>query len=442
MGSFKIIEHVLAGQHIREHPHTLGTGRQEGLLHIAIKQYIPIDRPEPAPDNAITIVALHANGIPKELYEPLWETLYDHLKQKSIPLRGIWIADTANHGASYQICLITHATCCTWSTVSETRCHVPSLVLPIAWVVRNCSSDPLSLQNPSAFHTPSQTSAASVFSLHSHHSVNLATIHPRLLSTIILVEPVIFADGWHPPFNPARFAAKRHDLWDSREAAETDLRQSCRKWDPRVVELFLRYGIRPVPTLLYNNETEPDLPPGAVTLTTTKYQEMWQYNLANVEPESAGLDHLLLPDWDTKFARPLGYARPECCAAMRNLPSLRPSVLFVYGSRSPWASPDLQTLHVSSTGVGTGGSGGIEHGKVKKAVLEKGSHVLLLEDVDWSAQTVAEWVQQWFQGWLADERLLAGYQSKRSEPGMLKASEVGLQISIAKAPGSRPKEKL
>ncbi|KAF7714953.1 Alpha/beta hydrolase fold-1 domain-containing protein [Penicillium ucsense] len=420
MGSFKIIEHVLAGQHIREHPHTLGTGRQEGLLHIAIKQYIPIDRPEPAPDNAVTIIALHANGIPKELYEPLWETLYDHLKQKSIPLRGIWIADTANHGASYVLNEDKQGDTTNLFDHSRDLLHMV-----------NCFRDEMPRPLIGIAH-----------SMGCSQLVNLATIHPRLLSTIILVEPVIFVDGWYPPFNPARFAAKRHDLWDSREAAETDLRQSCRRWDPRVVDLFLRYGIRPVPTRLYNNKTKPDLPPGAVTLTTTKYQEMWQYNLANVEPESAGLDHLLLPDWDTKSARPLGYARPECCAAMRNLPSLRPSVLFVYGSRSPWSSPDLQTLHVSSTGVGTGGSGGIEHGKVKKAVLEKGSHVLLLEDVDWSAQTVAEWVQQWFQGWVADERLLAGYQSKRSEPGMLKASEVGLQTSLARAPGSRPKEKL
>jgi hypothetical protein len=97
--TFTVIEHVMPGQHIREYPHSI-KGKQETPLQLAIEQYIPLDRPTPIPDNAITIIGSPGNGSPKEIYEPLWEDLYTELKKKGIPLRAIWIADISNQGAS------------------------------------------------------------------------------------------------------------------------------------------------------------------------------------------------------------------------------------------------------------------------------------------------------------------------------------------------------
>lgn len=96
---FQIIDHIIPGQHIREYPHST-KGKQEIRHHIAIKQYIPLDLPSPIPDNAITIIGSPGNGSPKEAYEPLWQDLYTELIQKGIYLRGIWIADISNQGAS------------------------------------------------------------------------------------------------------------------------------------------------------------------------------------------------------------------------------------------------------------------------------------------------------------------------------------------------------
>lgn len=70
MSSFKIVEHTLPGQHIREHPHSL-SGRQEGVVQLAIKQYIPLDQPSPVPENAVTIIGLHGNGSPKVSSPPI-----------------------------------------------------------------------------------------------------------------------------------------------------------------------------------------------------------------------------------------------------------------------------------------------------------------------------------------------------------------------------------
>lgn len=258
----------------------------------------------------------------------------------------------------------------------------------------------------------------------------------------MLYEPVIFDEGLHPPVNPAKFVANRRDLWGSRDAAEVALRKSLRKWDPRVVDRYLQFGIRPVPTRLYNKETDPNLPDSAMTLTTTRHQESWSYTLPNLEPESAGLDRLLLADWDPNTERHLSFGRPECWSSMRNLPYLRPSVLWVFGGRSYLSPPESQDSKVRSTGTGVGGSGGADQGMVKKEVFADASHTLVFEQIDQSAGAAAHWVQHWFQGWLADEKLLAGYQSKRSEPGMVKASGGSLRTASMPPFSERPKGKL
>ncbi|KAL8823414.1 MAG: hypothetical protein Q9191_005875 [Dirinaria sp. TL-2023a] len=61
---FSVIEHVIPGQHIREYPNATKL-REEDVLQISIKQYVPLNRSTPAPDNAVTIIGAHSNGFPK-----------------------------------------------------------------------------------------------------------------------------------------------------------------------------------------------------------------------------------------------------------------------------------------------------------------------------------------------------------------------------------------
>jgi hypothetical protein len=60
---FRIEEHTVPCQHIREYPR--GTANeQEDILHLAVKQYIPLNNPNPRPGD-VTIIGAHANGFPK-----------------------------------------------------------------------------------------------------------------------------------------------------------------------------------------------------------------------------------------------------------------------------------------------------------------------------------------------------------------------------------------
>lgn len=95
---FRTDEHKLEASHIRGFPRSTATDQNEAL-YLAIKQYTPLDNSSPKPGD-ITIIAAHANGFPKELYEPLWDELLKISSQNGFGIRGIWIADVVHQGWS------------------------------------------------------------------------------------------------------------------------------------------------------------------------------------------------------------------------------------------------------------------------------------------------------------------------------------------------------
>lgn len=145
--------------------------------------------------------------------------------------------------------------------------------------------------------------------------------------------------------------------------------------------------------------------------------------------ESEHLDRLLLPDWDSERERPYLFSRPECWSAMRNLPFLRPSVLWVFGEKSFLSLPDAQDVKMRVTGIGVGGSGGVQTGAVEKAVLVDGSHTLVFENVGWCAETAAGWIRKWYAGWLKDENFWSEYRSRQSDHDMLRLSKEAVQVA-------------
>ncbi|KAJ5761193.1 hypothetical protein N7520_008349 [Penicillium odoratum] len=417
---FRIIEHTIPGQHIREYPQST-RGNQETPHHLAIKQYIPIDTP--IPDNAITIIGFHGNGNPKETYEPLWEDLYTELKQKGLSLRGIWVADISNQGASGILNENIQGDRTNWYDHSRDILHMV-----------NHFRDEISRPIIGVGH-----------SMGCAQLVNLSIMHPRLLSTLIMFDPTIFDISTDISLvgpNPGLQSSLRRDLWSSAEKAKTALSKSLRKWDPRVQERYLKFGLRNVPTAIYKL-SDPNVGPEAVTLTTTKHQETWSYYSTNLEHES--LDRFVLPDWDSDKERPYIVARPECQAAFRNLPFLRPSVLYAFGGKSPLSSPQSQDAKMRATGTGAGGSGGVQAGMVEKVVLKEGTHSIVCEDVGWCAEVGAGWIQKWFNGWLEDEKFWSVYQSRHSDDEMLRLSKeasISATVPIRTKRGDLPKGKL
>ena len=66
MSGFKIIDHILPCQHVREYAHAT-RNKQEVVLQLAIKQYVPLNNLSPK-DGDVTIIAAGGSGMPKVSY--------------------------------------------------------------------------------------------------------------------------------------------------------------------------------------------------------------------------------------------------------------------------------------------------------------------------------------------------------------------------------------
>ena len=63
MSHFRIIQHEVRAQNIRDRPGAVKLGHERDL-RLAVKQYVPHENPCPS-DGDVTIIGAHANGFPK-----------------------------------------------------------------------------------------------------------------------------------------------------------------------------------------------------------------------------------------------------------------------------------------------------------------------------------------------------------------------------------------
>lgn len=272
--------------------------------------------------------------------------------------------------------------------------------------------------------------------------VNLALIHQRLFETLILIDPVIQRfSSVMGNYAPAQSSAFRRDRWPSRAAAAEAFKKNkfYQTWDPRVLDRWIKYGLRDLPTLLYpspsstpstpypaTTTTEPTLTPTplkpqGVTLTTTKHQEVFTFLRPNFppipsEPVSNPSSHMTStaqpgsnrythPDI-TPMANPQSpFYRPESIITFYQLPNLRPSVLYVFGSLSHLSTPEFREDKLAMTGAGVGGSGGTKEGRVKEVVIEDTGHLIPMEKVGETAENVTQWVGGEMERWRELEKL-------------------------------------
>ena len=106
----------------------------------------------------------------------------------------------------------------------------------------------------------------------------------------------------------------------------------------------------------------------------------------------------------------------------RNLPLVRPSVLWVFGAESYINTPPTQDEKMAITGTGVGGNGGAETGRVEKIVVEKAGHMLPLETVQDCASILVRWFGKMKDDFEAEETFHREHDSGRSERDMLVTS--------------------
>lgn len=216
--------------------------------------------------------------------------------------------------------------------------------------------------------------------------VNLSLMHPRLLSTLILLDPVIqkYSSVASQP-NIVQLSAFRRDTWPSRSAASDLFRGNkfYQAWDPRVLDRWLEFGLR-------------EGKEGEVTLTTRKDQECFAFlrpSWEAVAEDQTILKPELVPDMNPDNPGRFPFYRPEPPATLARIGALRPSVMYIFGELSDMSGPEWRKEKLDATGSSYGGSGGVKAGRVKHEVLLGKGHLVAMEAVDQCARISAEWLE-------------------------------------------------
>ncbi|KAF9884291.1 hypothetical protein FE257_001921 [Aspergillus nanangensis] len=357
MSHFRVIEHTARCQNVRERLGAVKAGH-ENELKLAVKQYIPIDNP-----------------CPKEVYEPLWDDIHEILRSHNRRIRSIWIADVAQQGQS--------------GILNESILgHDPD------WF--DHGRDLLSMINQFQDQIP-QPLIGIGHSMGGMQLAHLSLMHPSLFEGLVLVDPVIQREN--PGLEFAQSSTYRRDLWLSQKQAVDKFKSSpfYQSWDPRVFDKWTQYGLRDLPTPLYPISDKTGQ--SAVTLTTTKAQELFYYVRPSYIDEQSGLPRGVPKDDmhpDDLDERP--FYRPEPAWMFRHLPELKPAVLYLFGEKSPLSSPAARKEKLEMTGTGVGGSGGAARGLVQEVALSCG-HMVPMELVRESAEASASFIDAGLSAW-------------------------------------------
>ncbi|KAM5360495.1 hypothetical protein ACJZ2D_013724 [Fusarium nematophilum] len=403
MSAFNIKEHTIEASYIREYARATSHSQDERLwLHV--KQYTPKDNPNPQKGD--------------ELYEPLWEDFYREAKSRNLRIRSIWIADTAWQGQSGII-------------------NKDSLGNDPSWL--DYARDILQMIN--TFRPPPPIMAMG-HSFGANALTNVALLHPRLLTSLVLLDPVISHFASTPETTsrgPAGISMYRREVWPSRAEAAAAFGRSpfYKTWDPRVLERWVDYGVTSVP-----GKDE-------VTLTTTKHQEVFTFLRPSWDAYDAEGKRLLRPELVPDLNPNLNSRwptypvyRPEGPNTVTRLPHVRPSVLYVFGGKSNISPPELQAEKMTLTGSGVGGSGGEAKGRVKKVVGEENGHLVPMEDPLFCARAAADWIQAEVERWWVEERKYEEWTRKSTEEKTTLSEEFIKHVGKPGGRGGKDKAKV
>lgn len=273
-------------------------------------------------------------------------------------------------------------------------------------------------------------------------------MHPRLFHSLVLLDPTIQRQSTQttvpkgltiepqngPAVTPINtiLSTYRRDIWPSRQAAAESFKRNpfYQKWNPRVLDRWIKYGLRELPTAIYpldrstkehagqsdKNKRGGDGRP--VTLSTTRHQEVFtfsrpNYNYDPVRERPAST--LTNPDLNPLGPNTFPFYRPECSIVFGQLPNLRPSVLYIFGGESELSTPTLREDKLKYTGVGTGGSGGVATTRVRSIVLDGIGHLIAQEAVEDTASAAAAFLGNELRRWKVEEEAFQAQWNKKSK---------------------------
>ncbi|KAF7363653.1 AB hydrolase-1 domain-containing protein [Mycena sanguinolenta] len=227
-------------------------GRHERVLWCAVNRYTRKDATG-GEGTGVTLFLAHANGFPKETWEA---AILDLL---AIPngaiIDEIWAWEAVHHGASYQL-NSKLPFCNVWADDARDVLNFLLHFLPSSISSELPTFLPRVAPEESALRKVRGFSERKLFAV--GHSFGgccctwAALTHPRLFTSLMLVDPVINRFGT-PTQDPNTMfldgAVARRDTWPSREIAHKTFAANpfFAAWDPRVLDAYVAHGLVEAP---------------------------------------------------------------------------------------------------------------------------------------------------------------------------------------------------
>ena len=180
-----------------------------------------------------------------------------------------------------------------------------------------------------------------------------------------------------------------------------------------MLDKWIEYGLRETPTPLHPDARSPQ-----VTLTTTPAQEVFGYLRENFQGYGVNgkrTNRATHADVDPDLRVLSPFYRAEAPAMWKRLPEVRPSVLYLFGAQSVTSNEEMNAAKVAKTGVGVGGSGGVQEGRVKGVTLEGVGHLVPMEAARRTAEEIASWVGAEAERWRSEMKARESWRRKRLE---------------------------
>lgn len=404
---FDVIEHEVLSTYVREYSGATILNQEE-RLYLPVKQYVVKHASANASKGKlppVTIIACGSAGTPKEAYEPIWEDLYEQSQQVGFTIGSIWMADPVNQGKGELMNAGKLGDDPSWmdhtrdlfTMINQFRDQMPRPLIGIG-------------------HSAGGTQLA-----------NLAFMHPRLLSSIIFLDPAILKTPpvhfrEHPFFH--KFILGRPKSWPSRSQAEASIVKwpNYASWDQRCLQRFFEHGL--IECQPSSESTQEERPVSFVTSIAQEIHFLGRRPMAEKQADGTmKLDRDAAPDLDPLDADDRLY-RHEMRATWNMLPELRPSAKFILGGRSYLPQHEVRE-GIRLCGTGQSGSGGIEKGRVASVMFKRGSHFFPVEMVDQTAKECATWIKAEVEKWADQEQKWRASIQQRLENG----ERIGKELS-------------
>ncbi|KAG2153451.1 Alpha/beta hydrolase fold-1 [Suillus bovinus] len=245
-------------------------------LYITAKKYwLPEFEAHWDDKEAVTLVLLHSTSFHKETWQPTLERIFQRSSahsrnsSRSLKIKCAWAIDCPNHGVS--------------AALNDDALRQAPFYRDFGCrryadaVHRFMSARPM-------FDFRSQRLVGIGHSLGGVAITILQNLEPAFkFSSVILVEPMLSptAEAVEPLCRTLiKNAYERRDVWPSREYAHQDLRSRtrCKRWDPRVLDLYIKFGLRTHPGARHLK-----MPYDGVSLACSRDEEVAMYR----EPDGA-----------------------------------------------------------------------------------------------------------------------------------------------------------